>query len=352
MNDIEGRIRSAFRPYRSGIDLHELAPWSPTRTDERRRARVYRERETTPPRTSLRVLTAVTALALFAVVVAVFIVPALRLGSPPAPPASGGGVLPLWPAQTADELARFQTQADDGKRPEALDPKKLAESFAHQVLGWDQVYAIIHTDEDPVASLCGLPGSEQIEVGCWSPGLPGQYPGIEDQPGYTPAPITTYALFPCEPGPCDITFFSPVDLTLYQPGETGPDGVWGVMAASSLWLQLNAQPGETVHDGATVTVSGSIEQGNDFRLGVSGVGPCEYAGSQDTYDTNGTPPDAESLDAHLDVHVADTHGCSGSSAGYVWAAESKTPLGGTDPLTSGGPPLIQFSAVPVTLVAP
>jgi len=213
------------------------------------------------------------------------------------------------------------------------------------------VYAILHTDEDPISKLCGLPPDDQFDVGCWSPGLPGEG-GLEGQSGYTPAPITTYALFPCEPGPCDIKFFSPVDVSLYQAGETGREGVWGVMAASSLWLKLNAQPGEAVHDGATVTVGGSITQGDDFRLGVSGAGSCEYAGSQDTYDTNGTPADAESLDADLDVHLADTQGCSGSSPGYVWAAEARTPLGGTDPVTGGGPPLIQFSAVPVTLVAP
>jgi hypothetical protein len=350
MNDVEERIRAAFRPYRSQIDLEDVVA-DATRTDGPQRARRYREGEITPPRTSIRVLTAAAALALFAVVVAVFVVPALRLGAPRPPTLGGGGAtLPLWPVQTADDLARYQAQADEGKHPDAIDPKKLAEMFGHRVLGWDQVFAVVHTSDDPVSNLCGLPGSDPAgEVGCWSPGLPWQ--GMaEDQPGYTPAPITMYALFHCEPGPCDIKFFMPVDVILYQPGETGPNGVWAVMAASSAWLNLNTQPGETVHDGATVTVSGSISHGDDFRLGVSAAGSCGYAGSTDVYDTNGTPPEAESLDAHLDVHVADTHGCSESSAGYVWAAESETPLLGSDPLTGGGPPLKVFSAVPVTLV--
>jgi len=353
MNDVKERIRSAFRPYRSEIELEDVLPdTARTEGPERARARRYREREITPPRTSIRVLTAAAALALFAVVVVVFVVPALRLGSPVGEhPQGGGAVLPIWPVQTGSGLATYQAEADDGKHPEALDPKKLAERFGHQVLGWDQVFAVVHTSEEPVSNLCGLPGSDPAgEVGCWSPGLPWQ--GMaEDQPGYTPAPITMYALFHCEPGPCDIRFFMPVDVVLYQPGETGPKGVWAVMAASSTWLNLNTQPGETVRDGATVTVSGSISHGDDFRLGISGGGSCEYAASTSVYDTDGQPPDAESLDAHADVHAGDTKGCSGSSPGYVWAAESETPLLGSDPLTGDGPPLKVFSAVPVTLVA-
>ena len=353
MNDVEERIRAAFRPYRSEVEPEDVVPdAAPTHGPQSARARRYREREITPPRTSIRVLTAAAALALFAVVVAVFVIPALRLGAPVADhPQGGGGVLPLWPVQTGGGLASYQAEADQGKHPEALDPKKLVERFGHEVLGWDQVFAVLHTNDEPVSNLCGLPGaSDPVQGGCWSPGLPWQ--GMaEDEPGYTPAPTTTYALFHCEPGPCDVKFFMPVDVVLYQPGETGPNGVWAVMAASSMWLNLNAQPGETVHDGATVTVSGSISNGDDFRLGASGVGSCGYSGSTDVYDTNGTPPNAESLDAHLDVHTGDTHGCSGSSAGYVWAAESQAPLLGSDPLARGGPPLKVFSAVPVILAA-
>jgi len=352
MNDIEERVRAAFRPYRSDVSMDEVT--SPARTGAGRRARVSREPRTTPPRPSMRVLTAVAALALFAVVAAVFIVPVLHLGPSMSPPASSGPLLPIWPVQTPGELDRYQAQADDGQHPEALDPQTLAESFAHRVLGWDQVFAVPHTDADPISNLCGLPGAgtPQEGVGCWSPGLPGGYQGIEDRSGYTPAPMSSYALFNCEPGPCDIQLFLPVDVVLYQPGITGPHGVWAVMAASSEWLDLNAQPGETVHDGATLTVSGSIENGDDFRLGVTGAAPCSYQGSTDAFDTTGSPGNAESLDAQMDVHLSGAPGCSGSSPGYVWSAESKTPLGGADPLTGGGPALTTFSAVPVTLVGP
>ena len=354
MNDMKERIRSALRPYRSEIDLQDLAPFSSVPGDERGRARIDRRHETPTPKTSVRVLSAIAALALFAVVAAVFIVPALRLGAPQTPPAGGGLVLPLWPAQTADELARYQAEADEGKHPEALDPQKLAESFAHRVLGWDQVFAVLH--EEPIASLCGaaVPGNPapEFRVGCWSPGLPGQYPGIEDQSGSTPAPIQTFALLPCEPGPCDIRFFSPVDVTVYQPKGSVPGGVWAVLMASNAWLHLNTQPGQSVHDGESVYVSGSIADGDDFRLGAAGAGTCTFADSTDAYDTTGQPLDAKPLDAALGVHLSDAEGCSGSSPGYVWAAESATPLDGVDPLHGGGPVLRVFSAVPVSLIAP
>lgn len=354
MNDMKERIRSALRPYRSEIDLEDLAPLSSVPGGERRGIRMYRQRETLPPRTSVRVLSAIAVLALFGVVAVVFVVPLLRLGSHRTPSAGEGPLLSLWPVQTADDLARYQAEADEGTHPEALDPRKLAESFAHRVLGWDQVFAVLH--EEPITLLCGaaVPGNAapEMRVGCWSPGLPAPIVGNEDQPGSTSAPIETFALLPCEPGPCDIKFFSPVDLTVYQPGGSVPGGVWVVMAASNAWLDLNVEPGQSVHDGATVNASGSIAQGDDFRLAATGVGTCTFADSTDAYDTNGQPPEAESLDAALEVHVSDAESCSGSSPGYVWAAESATSLDGVDPLKAGGPALKVFSAVPVALIAP
>jgi hypothetical protein len=213
---------------------------------------------------------------------------------------------------------------------------------------------VLHTD--PISELCGaaVPGNAapDFATGCWSPGLPGQYPGIEDQSGYTPAPMSTFALFPCDPGPCDLTFYSPVDVTVYQPLDAGPAGVWAVMAASNAWLDLNVEPGQTVHDGSSVSVSGSIATGDDFQLGVAGAGACTYLTSADAYNSSGEPPDARPLSSQATVDIGTTKGCSPTSAGYVWAAESKGPFNGVDPLKGDGPPLTGFSAVPVTLVAP
>jgi hypothetical protein len=348
MNDMKERIRSALRPYRSGIELRDLAPFYAVPDEERGNARIDRQRQRREPRTSVRVLSAVAILTLFAVVVAVFVMPVLRLGAPQTPPLDGGVVLPLWPVQTADDLTTFQAQADEGQHPEALDPQLLAKSFARQVLGWKAVFAVQH--DEPISSLCGaaVPGNSgpELQVGCWSPGMTEQAFRSQAQAGST---MVTFALFPCEPGPCDIKFFSPVDLTMYQPV---PGGVWAVLAASSEWLDLKSQPGQSVHDSATVSVSGSIAQGDDFRLGATGAGSCTFADSTAAYDTTGQPPDAEPLNATLEVHVGDAQGCSGSSPGYVWAAESATSLDGVDPLHGGGPELRVFSAVPVSLIAP
>ncbi len=353
MNDMKERIRSALRPYRSGIELQDLAPFSAPE-NERDGAWIDRRRDTPTPKTSVRVLSAIAVLTLFAVVVALFVVPVLRLGAPGTPPVDGGVMLPLWPVQTVDDLTLYQAQADQGQHPAALDPRQLAESFAHRVMGWDQVYAVRH--DEPIASLCGaaVPGNPapEMRVGCWSPGLPEPNVGNEYQAGSPSATMETFALLPCEPGPCDLKFFSPVDLTVYQPGGSVPGGVWAVLAASNAWLDLNPQPGQSVHGGATVSVSGSIAQGDDFRLGITGAGPCTLADSTAAYDTNGQPPDAEPLDASLEVRLSEAQGCSGSSPGYVWAAESATPLDGVDPLKGGGPSLTVFSAVPVSLIAP
>jgi hypothetical protein len=349
MNNTEDRIRSAFRPYRSKIDLEYLAS-ATAGNPKRRRTRRSQSQELGSPTTSTRVVAAVIALAVFAAVAVVFIVPALRLGT--SRPAAGGEAPfeSLWPVQTEAQLSTYQAQADAGSHPEALDPQKIAEAFAHHVLGWDKVFAFVH--EDPISSLCGLPvpgtPAPEFHVGCWSPG-PNP---IVHGPDYTPPPIETFVLLPCEPGPCDIKFFSPVDVTVFQPGVSGPDGVWAVMAASNEWLDLSSVPGQILHDGATVNVSGAIAQGDAFRLGVSGVGSCAYADSTAAYDTNGTPPDAASLDAHLDVHLVGAAGCTGTSAGYVWAAESTSSLDGVDPLAGGGPELKAFSAVPVSLLGP
>ncbi len=333
MNDVEERIRSAFEPYRSRMDLEGLSEPASARRGRLRPDPAGPEAPTPPTRTSTRLVTAIVALAIFAIATVAFVVPALRLNT---------------------ELQDYQAQADAGKHPEALDPHAVAEAFGHRVLGWDTLFVVLHTD--PISKLCGMavPGDAAGEwpVGCWSPGLPGQYPGIEDRSGYSPAPMSRFALFPCDPGPCDLKFYSPVDVTLYQPLEAGPRGIWAVMAASNAWLNLGVQPGETIRGGSSISVSGSIASGDDFRLGAAGVGDCSFAMSTDAFDSSGPLTAASPLSSQATVDLGSSTGCSPSSPGYVWAAESKESLKGADPLKGGGPALTGFSAVPVTLVAP
>ena len=354
MNDVEERIRSAFEPYRSRTDLDGLSEPASARRRRLRPDPAGPEAPIPPTRTSTRLVTAIVALAIFAIATVAFVVPALRLNKNAGTSATYGEVLPLWPVQTATELQDYQAQADAGKHPEALDPHAVAEAFGHRVLGWDTLFVVLHTD--PISKLCGMavPGDAAGEwpVGCWSPGLPGQYPGIEDRSGYSPAPMSTFALFPCDPGPCDLKFYSPVDVILYQPLEAGPRGVWAVMAASNAWLNLGVQPGETIRGGSSISVSGSIASGDDFRLGAAGVGDCSFAMSTDAFDSSGPLTAASPLSSQATVDLGSSTGCSPSSPGYVWAAESKESLKGADPLKGGGPALNGFSAVPVTLVAP
>jgi hypothetical protein len=353
MNDVEERIKSAFEPYRSRQDLANLSEPSSARRGQPRRGSANPEEPIPPARTPTRVVTAIVAFAIFAVATFAFVLPARRLHTVRDTVPSSGSLLPLWPVQTASELQRYQDGADAGQHPEALDPKKLAESFGHRVLGWDQVFAVLHTE--PISLLCdaAVPGNPAPEgaVGCWSPGLPGQYPGVEDQPGYTPAPVENFALLPCEPGPCDLKFYSPVDVSVFQPLDAGSGGIWAVMAASNAWLNLTAQPGETVRDGSTISVSGSIASGDDFRFGVAGAGDCTYAMSTDAFDSSGPLTAASPLSAQATVDMGTSKGCSPTAPGYVWAAESSGSLKGADPLKGGGPALTGFSAVPVTLIA-
>jgi hypothetical protein len=165
--------------------------------------------------------------------------------------------------------------------------------------------------------------------------------------------METFALLPCEPGPCDLTFYSPVDVTVYQPLAVGSNGVWAVMAASNAWLNLSAQPGEAVRDGSSISVSGSLARGDDFRLGAAaGVGDCTYTMSTDAFHSSGPLTAASPLSAQTMVDLGSSTGCSPTAPGYVWAAESSSSLKDADPLKGGGPALTGFSAVPVTLVTP
>ena len=70
------------------------------------------------PRMSTRVITIVAAFLVFALAISVFAIPALRIGNQAA--GQGSVLLPLWPAQTSDQL---QTVAGEparvGARPEA-----------------------------------------------------------------------------------------------------------------------------------------------------------------------------------------------------------------------------------------
>jgi hypothetical protein len=114
-----------------------------------------------------------------------------------------------------------------------------------------------------------------------------------------------------------------VDVTVYQPLDAGSNGVWAVMAASNAWLNLSAQPGETVRDGSSISVSGSIASGDAFRFGAAGVGDCTYATSTDAFHSSGPLTAASPLSAQTTVDLGGSTGCSPTSPGYVWTGSHR-----------------------------
>ena len=100
------------------------------------------------PRMSTRIVTIVAAFLVFALAISVFAIPALRMGNEAAGQASV--LLPLWPAQTSDELEQLQAESPAW----ALDPQQVAERFGQQVMGWPDASASEMNAEDlpaPVA---------------------------------------------------------------------------------------------------------------------------------------------------------------------------------------------------------
>src|SRR3954470_4252817 len=82
-------------------DVFDLAKEGPRHSDE----------PTSGMRTSTRVVTVIAAFAVFALAISVFAIPALRM---PGNQAGGGagGMFPLWPSQTSDQLKQLQADAD------------------------------------------------------------------------------------------------------------------------------------------------------------------------------------------------------------------------------------------------
>ena len=107
------------------------------------------------PRMSTRVITIVAAFLVFALAISVFAIPALRIGNQAA--GQGSVLLPLWPAQTSDQLEQLQANPPSW----ALDPQQVAEHFAQEVMGWSG--ALAHE------AACDLAGYASSSPGYSSP---------------------------------------------------------------------------------------------------------------------------------------------------------------------------------------
>src|SRR5262245_52444610 len=86
-------------------------------------------------RPSTKIATVVAAFAVFALAISVFAIPALRM-QPTEAGSATGGLFPLWPSQTSDQLKQLQSDADAGNAAWALDPESTVKKFAYDVMGW------------------------------------------------------------------------------------------------------------------------------------------------------------------------------------------------------------------------
>jgi hypothetical protein len=296
--------------------------------------------------TSKRVFAGIAAIVVFGLAIAIFVVPFLRMGDQPADSDVTATLFPAWPSQTSDQLQQLQTQADRGDADWALDPAAVARKFGQDVMGWPNASAV--QTFDPYCFEPSSSGTGAVQVPCDQLQVGGESVGAATVPRDFPRPsgsldekaTKSYALFTCSACPKTA---SPEWVQLYQPLGRGDSAIWAVLQAQS-GAGLSVDPGQIVHEGATVEATFY----SDIGAPTLGYGSC--GSSQATGDHH--PSGYQESSARLSVQLGDT--CAGAQAGYVWGAMSSQSLvsdsGVLDPLNGGGPPLINLTVVPVTMV--
>jgi hypothetical protein len=291
-----------------------------------------------PEPTAKRVFAGVAAVVVFALAIAIFVVPFLRTNGTPSDANVTPTLFPVWPSQTSAELKQLQTQADHGDASWALDPSAVAQRFGQDVMGWPD--ASVERSFDPY---CFQPqdGSTPISVPCnqlqvGGASVPANLPPHFPRPprSLDEGATKSYALFACSTCP---KIASPEWVQLYQPLEQGDGGIWAVLQAHSD-ADLSVEPAQVVSDGATLDAT-FFSTGGQPTLGYGSCGVSQATGDHHSADFEST--------AELRVDLGDA--CAGGQAGYVWGAVSSQPLG-SDPLNGGGSTLISLSVVPVTMV--
>jgi hypothetical protein len=336
--------------------------------DRAKQGPMHRDDAIPGPRMSTRIVTIVAAFVVFALAISVFAVPALRMGTE-----AGGqvvGLLPLWPAQTPDELEQLQAEAPAW----ALDPEQVALRFGQQVMGWSDV---------SVKELSGAECSDALVSTPW----PGPSPYVADvlpcravsvfsptqqtSPSFgyassgpsatADAAFRTFAVLPCNPSSqCADYASGQQSVQLYQPLEQGAGQIWAVRLARgglNLPNTISVAPGQNVHDGSSVSAGFFLGIGSAFTPTLA-YASCGSTAASSAYHA---PAGSGTGGIALDVHLEGSAECSGAQPGYVWAATAATALGSEtgqiaeDPLQSDGPfrgGLLAFTAAPVTMVFP
>jgi hypothetical protein len=310
------------------------------------------------PRMSTRIVTIVAAFVVFALAISVFAIPALRMGTEAGSDVTG--LLPLWPAQTPDQLEQLQAEAPAW----ALDPQLVALRFGQQVMGWPSVSA----QEQPVSECSGV---------FVSTAYPGPSPYVADAPPcrdvsvFSP-PNQTNSFAYASGGPsstADAGFRSFIlsecaecwklshveSVQVYQPLEQGDGQIWSVLQARTPNIQLSVAPGQNVHDGSSVSAGFA----NDYGVPTLAYSSCGASDASSTFHSpdprsTGLSPVAAGIEMTVQL---DASGCEGLQPGYVWAASASSSLASngeitSDPLEGSGPFLSGFTAAPVSMVFP
>ena len=228
---------------------------------------MHRDEALPGPRMSARVVTIVAAFLVFALAISVFAIPALRMGNQAA--GEGSALLPLWPAQTSDQLEQLQANPPSW----ALDPQQVAEHFTQEIMGWSTPSAAeaacdlpAYASSSPSYSSPPVTGGGfyAFYVGCpsivrW--GVSGEpsdpYPTDSAGPSQDGS-FRTYSVSSCGGDICVDSAGEFVQV--YQPLEQGEGQIWAVLQAQGQET-LSVAPGQVVHDGSSVSAGFVTDRG-------------------------------------------------------------------------------------------
>ena len=253
---------------------------------------MHRDEAVVGPKMTTRVGTVVVAFAVFALAISVFAIPALRMGGGQA--AAGGGLFPVWPAQSSDELQQLQADTNAGNTAWALNPKSVVEQFGQKVMGWSDAVVseatVIGCTANFVSAswvyptgvvMSGSPSS--AGVSCVSVGYPPTASGYEgagttagvmtgpspDASGASIGGFRQYLISERGLVLGDGTVIPPPEVVVvYQPLKQGDGQIWAVLEARSPNIELPVGAGQTVHDGASISAGFNTNLEPDARLHI------------------------------------------------------------------------------------
>ncbi len=332
-------------------DVFERAKEGPTHPDE----------ALVGPKMSTRVGTVVVAFAVFALAISAFAIPALRMGGDQA--AAGGGLFPVWPAQSPDQLQQLQADADAGSAAWALSPEGVVQQFSHQVMGWTDAVvsdaAVVGCSANyPTGVVMSGPPTPGIScVGIGYPTAASVYDGppgslapdryaASSSGGASTGGFRQFLILESD----SIGYKTPFQevVVVYQPLEQGDGQIWAVVEARSPNIEVPLSWGQTVHDGASI--SAGFNTNLEPTLGYTA---CDQSVASSLFHSPGGAGKGIEMMASFPASAS----CSGQLPGYVWATASPrslaAPDGGVlvDPLV-GPPPagLAGLTAEPIVAV--